>query len=109
MLARLGFLRLALFALTLINMLLPLIDTSPMPTADADGRSLMYILATFVAPVMAPILSVVILFDYVMSRVRAADVEDESSARYRAVARIELIVLVLTLVYWVPFFLREIL
>jgi len=58
-----------------------------------------------VVPVMAPILIVVILFDYIMSRVRAADEPDgEQRRHYLLTGRIELILIGIMLAYWIPFF-----
>ena len=53
---------------------------------------------------MAPLLAVVLLFDYIMSRVRAADATGFEHDRFVRIGRIELAVMVLTLLFWVPFF-----
>lgn len=99
----LGFLRLALLALALLNVLIPAFDLLLVPAAE---RSLWSLLAGIIAPVMAPLLTVVLLFDTIMSRVRAADAEGELRARYQRICRIELTVMLLTLVFWVPFFIN---
>lgn len=105
--AALGFLRLALIALTLLNIGISAFDSlffasDPVP----DALSLWTIIALYVTPVMAPLYIVVLLFDYIMSRVRAADAEGEVSRRYRAIARIELAMIALSLLYWIPLFVR---
>jgi len=104
----LGFLRIALLGLALLNLLLPTIDMLA-PFAAAGERNLWSVLATVVAPVMAPLLMVGILFDYLMSRVRAADAVGEQRALFVAIGRIELAVLVITLLFWVPYFKLELL
>lgn len=101
----LGFLRLALLALVLINVLLPLINLQAGSSA-VGYHGLWKILSTVVAPVMAPLLAVVLLFDYLMSRVRAADAEGEQRELYLRIGRIELAVMAITLVFWVPFFIN---
>ena len=101
----LGFLRLALLLLALLNMLLPIINAQLAPLSAVSGeRSVWEIFASLIAPIMAPLLVVVILFDYIMSRVRAADSSGALRARYLAIGRIELIVIAITLAYWIPFF-----
>jgi len=104
-LAALGFLRLSLFGLAILNLLLPagywLAETFG---GDITEQSLVSIIATLIAPVVAPILVVVILFDYIMSRVRAADEQGELRAHYRAICRIELMLIGLMLACWIPFF-----
>ena len=96
-----GFLRLALLALVLVNVSIPAVDLLLAPAAE---RGLWPVLAGVIAPVMAPLLAVVLLFEYIMSRVRAADAEGEERAYFRRICRIELAVMLITLVFWVPFF-----
>ena len=97
----LGFLRLALFALAFVNMLLPVVEAQLIAGAD---RSLWHILATLIAPVMAPVLTVVLLIEYVMSQVHAADAQGELRAHYKRIGRLELGVMLVTLIFWVPYF-----
>ena len=56
---------------------------------------------------MAPLIIVVLLFDYIMSRVRAADAEGVERDRFARICRIELGMLLLTLLIWVPFFITR--
>jgi len=99
----LGFLRLALLALVLINMLPPIINLQAGSIA-VDYHGTWNLLATVIAPVMAPLLGVVLLFEYIMSRVRAADAEGERRALFTKIGRIELAVMLLALAFWIPFF-----
>ncbi len=62
------------------------------------------IAAVYIAPVNAPIILVVVLFDYIMSRVRAADSSGETRAGFVLIARLELAMIALYLAYWVPYF-----
>lgn len=104
-LASLGFLRLGLFGLAILNLLLPAgYWLAEMLIGGVIEPSLVSIIATLVAPVMAPILVVVILFDYIMSRVRAADEQGELRLHYRSICRIELMLIGLMLACWIPFF-----
>ena len=105
--AALGFLRQSLILLTLVNIGISLFDLLFLASDPArDGHSLWSIIAVYVTPVMAPLFVVVLLFDYIMSRVRAADAQGEASRRYRAIARIELAMIGISLLYWIPFFVR---
>ncbi|MGD2173708.1 MAG: hypothetical protein PVI79_09950 [Gammaproteobacteria bacterium] len=97
----LGFLRQGLFILVFINMLLPVIEAQLIPGAD---RSLWHIIGTMIAPVMAPVLTVVLLIEYVMSLVHSVDAEGERRAYYKRICRIELGALLLSLIFWIPFF-----
>lgn len=96
----LGTLRLALMILALANTLLAMFGAS----LATDEDSLWAISAGLIAPTLAPIWLVLLLFDYIMSRVRAADAEGELQQRYTRISRIELGLMVLLLLYWVPFF-----
>ena len=104
-LASLGFLRLGLYGLAILNILIPacysLVETL---SGSAIDESLVSIIATLVAPVMAPILLVVILFDYVMSRIRVADEQGDLRAYYLLIGRIELLLIGIMLAYWIPYF-----
>ncbi len=107
LLSSLGFLRVALLALALINILLMLIDVLVPVTTVTEGHSLWWIVTNLVAPVLAPLLAIVLLFDYIMSRVRAADAEGELRSRFIAISRIELSVIALSLLFWVPWFVLD--
>ena len=104
MLQFLGFLRLALIGFTLLNALPAILVQLVPAVADIGEGSLWAVLVRYVAPVMAPLFLVVIFFDYIMSRIQAADAEGDAALRFAAIARIELGVMLLTLLIWVPFF-----
>ena len=99
--ASLGILRQALFVMALVNTALPILHTL---FGSAGERSLWDLAATMIAPSLSLLFAVVILFDYIMSRVRASDAEGEERARFAAIARIELLMLALLLIFWVPYF-----
>lgn len=100
----LGFLRAAMLGLALINVLLPTVNLFMPLAASGNERNLWSVLATVISPVMAPLFAVGILFDYIMSRVRAADADGALRARFVAIARIDLVVMAVTLLFWVPYF-----
>ena len=102
--ARLGLLRLALLLLVFLNILLPAADAVLGPFGVGDEMSAWQIIVVYITPVMAPLLLVVVFFDYLMSRIRASDADGGEAVHYRVIARIELAVIGLTLLYWVPFF-----
>ncbi len=107
LLSSIGFLRGSLLVLALINILIMLLAALFPATPLIDGHSFWEILSTLIAPVMAPLLATVILFDYVMSRVRASDAEGELRSRFITISRIELSVIALSLLFWVPFFIWD--
>ena len=105
-LPELGILRSALLIGALINMLLPAIGLALSLVTEWSDSGLWSAIVIFITPVMAPIFVVVIFFDYVMSRLRASDTEagEEQCAHFAAVARIEMTAILLSLVFWVPYF-----
>ncbi len=102
--AAIGILRGALLGLALLNILVPLIGILLPSAAPDDGHSLWSVMATMITPVMAPLFITVILFDYIMSRIRAADAEGELRRLYTSIGRIELAVIAISLLFWVPYF-----
>ena len=103
--ASLGFLRLSLFVLAISNMLIS--STEPLLRSQASvpaNDSFLTVFLTIIAPVLSLLFLVVIFFDYVMSRVRAADLKDDSRLRFIAISRIELLIIAIMLAYWIPFF-----
>jgi hypothetical protein len=104
LLARLGILRMALILLALLNILLPLIGILAPMSAQGDDHSQWSVLMTVIAPVMAPLFVVVLFFDYIMSRVQAADAEGTQRKDYTLIGRITLVVIGFNLLFWVPYF-----
>ena len=105
-LASLGFLRLGLLGLAMLDVILPASYQLAVALVDKSLEQAVWApIPNIVAPVMAPILIVVILFDYVMSRIRSADAQEgEQRAFYLLTGRIELLCIALMLAYWIPFF-----
>ena len=86
-------------------MLIPIIDPFLRSQASLPAaNSIWAVFLTTIAPVLSLLFLVVIFFDYVMSRVRAADLQDDSRLRFIAISRIELLIIVVMLAYWIPFF-----
>ena len=104
LLSALGFLRMGLLILSLLNILPPLIEIMLPLAASTNSHSFWGVLTSVITPVMAPLLMVVLLFDYLMSRMRAADATGSQRASYVTIGRIELAILGITLLFWVPFF-----
>jgi hypothetical protein len=100
----LGFLRIALLGLALLNILLPLIGIAFPLATDGHERHMWTILTSVIAPVLAPLFIVVILVDYIMSLVRAADADGELRAVFVTIGRIELAAIGISLLFWVPYF-----
>lgn len=94
----LGFLRLALIALAIINILL---CPAPGTTAAHEGLE---IISTLVAPAAAPILLMVLLFDALMSKIRAGDTNDEERIKFTRIMFIELATVIILVIAWFPYF-----
>lgn len=104
-LALFGFLRLGLILLAILTMLLPIIEWVVIQLiGEVAERSALGLSAGLIAPVMAPVLILVVLIDIVMAKVRAADDPTSAGDFYRMVSRTETILIIVMLVFWVPFF-----
>lgn len=94
----LGVLRLALIALAFADMAF-----APAPGTEAvySGWSMV---PTLIAPVMAPILLQVLLLDALMARVMLGSASGAKRLRYRRVVITNLVVALLLLLRWLPYF-----
>ena len=100
-----GFLRLGLFALAIVSMLIPATAWVIVNfTGELPEHSLFALSARLIAPVMAPMLIVLILLDIIMSRVKAADAPDQTGDIYRLISRIEVLLIIVMLIFWIPYF-----
>ena len=104
-LASFGFLRLGLIGLAIVSMLLPIVEWLAIQLlGELSDRSILSLSAGLIAPVMAPMLIVVMLLDIIMAKVRAADDHTSSGDLYRMVSRVDTILIIVMLIFWVPFF-----
>lgn len=102
----LGALRFGLLLLVVIDVLLPAAWLAFRLLNDIEASySGWQSLPVLIAPVLAPILLVVLIFDIVMCSVHAADNPGEAGARHRLIRRIDIGAIALLLLYWIPFFL----
>ena len=69
----------------------------------AAARSGIEILPTLVAPVVAPLVFMVLLFDFMMCRIRMSD--EDVRKKFRLIGYTELAAALLVLLAWLPFFL----
>lgn len=105
--SKLGLLRVSLLTIALCNLLISAfewIGNDDFTLQLGDDPSLWQIAAIYIAPVNAPIILVVVFFDYLMSRIRAADSSGEEQARFVLISRIELAMIALYFAYWGPYF-----
>lgn len=101
----LGFLRKGLLGLAIVTMLLPIAEWLAIQSlGELAEHSLLALSAGLIAPVMAPMLIVVILLDIIMSKVRAADDPAGSGELYRLISRVDTTMIIIMLIFWVPFF-----
>ena len=93
----LGALRIALIAISLLIAFLP---PEPGTAVNLNGWQ---IISTLVAPAMAPLAFMVLMFDFMMCRIRMSD--NEVRNKFRTIGFIELAVALFLLIKWLPFFL----
>lgn len=97
-LTSLGLLRQLLIGLALLNIIL-----RPAPGTPA-AREGIEIIPTLISPAAAPILIMVILFDALMSKIRASDAEGKEREKFTKILRVELATVAIMLIAWFPFF-----
>lgn len=98
LLATFGPLRWSLIAMVVADMLL-----RPQPGAIHEFEGV-YIATDLLAPVMSPILFMLLLLDAIMSMVYRSDKTGKVRARYLVIALFDLSLAILFLLYWLPFF-----
>ena len=103
--ASLGLLRQGLIVLAFVTMLLPIIEWLIIQlSGELSEHSLFALSAGLIAPVMAPIILVVLLLDIIMSKVKAADDPENAGELYKMVTRVDTGLIFLMLLFWIPFF-----
>ena len=95
----LGFLRISLLLLGILDTLI-----APAPGTYAIKHGLEMI-PTLIAPAAAPIIMMVILFDALMSKIRASDAEGEESKKFKHIMWSELAVVAFMVFGWLPYYL----
>ncbi len=100
-----GLLRLGLLTLAMISMLVPTIEWVVTELhGELPDDSLLALGGGLIAPVMAPVLIVLLLLDVIMAKVRAADDPTASGDQYRLISRVDSFLILVMLIFWVPFF-----
>lgn len=93
----LGLLRIVLILLAILNAFL-----APKPGTQVDLTSWHNMITSLVAPAMAPIIFMVLLFDFMMCRIRMSD--EDKRDRFRRIGYIELATAIFLFMMWLPFF-----
>lgn len=94
----LGFLRLSLLGLAILNIAL---RPEPGAVVVHSGSEL---ISTLIAPASAPIILMVIMFDALMSKVRASDAEGEQETDFTRIMFIEMAMAIILVIAWFPYF-----
>ena len=95
----LGLLRICLLGVGIVDTLL---SPEPGTYAVTQGPG---VIATLIAPAAAPIIIMVILFDVLMSKIRASDASGEESKKFKRIMWAELLVVAFMVAGWLPYFL----
>ena len=93
-----GPLRMALLVLVLLDMLF-----RPVPGVRVDYEGLR-IISHLLAPVLSPILFMLILLDVMMSMIYRSDKQGKIRTQYLIIAVFELLLALVFFLYWMPFF-----
>jgi hypothetical protein len=94
----LGLLRLALIMMAAVDAVLA---PAPGTAISLDGWDMF---TSLIAPAAAPLIAMGILFDVMMSRVRANDSSGAVRERFRKIMWIEILTVIILTVVWLPFF-----
>lgn len=93
-----GLLRMALLTLVLVDMLL---RPEPGNPANLEGFG---VITDLIAPVLVPILFMLLLLDAIMTGVYMSSMQGEQRVRYRVVLLTNLSLAILFIWYWIPYF-----
>ncbi len=93
----LGVLRLLLISAALI---IAFMSPEPGTAVDINGWG---IIPTAVAPALTPIIFMVLMFDFMMCRIRMSD--EDVRKKFSTISYIELVAVLFLLIMWLPFFL----
>ena len=74
------------------------------PPGSGSGENLWDLTSGMIAPTLAPMVLVLILFDWIMSRFRGSDEEDPDAPQFQRLQRVAGTALLLNLAFWVPYF-----
>ena len=74
------------------------------PPGSGSGENLWDLSSGMIAPTLAPMVLMLILFDWIMSKFRSSDDEDPAAPRFQRLQRIAGIALLLGLAFWIPYF-----
>ena len=94
----LGPLRLALLTMVAVDMILRPVPGSP---PDLHG---MGVFTDLIVPVLSPILFMLLLLDAIMTGVYMSGMKGEQKIRYRYVLITNLLLAILFIWYWIPYF-----
>ena len=81
-----------------------LIILVPTPGIES-ARSGWEMVSTLIAPAMTPLVFMLLLFDFMMCRIRMSDNDENIRSKFRFIGYIELAAALLLLIVWLPFFL----
>ena len=98
MLRTFGPLRLALIIMVLVDLILRPVPGTP---ANFEGAS---VISDLIAPVMSPILLMLLLLDAIMTGVYMSGMQGDTRVRYRYVLLTNLTLAIFFVWYWVPYF-----
>ncbi len=93
-----GPLRLALITLVIVDMLLRPVPGSPV---NFEGIAMV---SNLLAPVMSPILFMLLLLDTMMSAVYRSDKSGETRKYYTVIVLVDLFLAITFILYWIPYF-----
>ena len=93
---------LGLLRILLISGALAVVILVPKAGTEA-ARSGWEIIPTLIAPAMAPLVFMVLMFDFMMCRIRMSD--ESVRNKFRTIGFIELAVALFLFIMWLPFFL----
>lgn len=93
-----GPLRIALIVLVVVDMVL-----RPTPGSEINYEGIK-VVSDLLAPVLSPILFMLLLLDVMMAMIYRSDKKDKVRSQYLIIVLFELLLAILFILYWIPYF-----
>lgn len=94
-----GAIRLILYVLAIIAIVFKPANDTMMSLEGLD------FIPTLILPVIAPLLTTGFFLDMLMCKIYASEQPDDVKAKFKTISRVDLLLAVLLLVFWVPYML----
>ena len=89
--------------LAIIAIILCIFSPAAGTKADYEGIA---VLQTLIMPALTPLVFMVLLLDALMNRVWLVDAKDDDAIKFRNIMRIDLLLVTIIFIVWIPYFIQ---